>query len=225
MRKIATYILAAAALCLASCISLEDGFIPAQEGQKMSVMASVADFSSVNIGTKALEEEESEVKELTMIVFDSEGNIVAEPVNLSGGNSVFMIDTQNATIMDENGLPINMNKEGHDASVATEYQAKLNECTIYMVANCWEVLKKETINNVSDFLLTGKTWENDFILEDKNLEKINIVRQQTISPILDFKNDLSGRKTVKEIVESLYKFLVDLGVYTNIQNRIDKFIG
>lgn len=118
----------------------------------MSVMASVADFSSVNIGTKALEEEESEVKELTMIVFDSEGNIVAEPVNLSGGNSVFMIDTQNATILDEKGLWIDMNKEGHDASVATEYQAKLNACTIYMVANCWEVLKKETINNVSDLL-------------------------------------------------------------------------
>lgn len=118
----------------------------------MSVMASVADFSSVNIGTKALEEEESEVMELTMIVFDSEGNIVARPVNRSGGNSVFMIDTQNATIMDENGLSIDMNKEGHDASVATEYQAKLNACTIYMVANCWEVLKKETINNVSDLL-------------------------------------------------------------------------
>lgn len=118
----------------------------------MSVMASVADFSSVNIGTKALEEEESEVMELTMIVFDSEGNIVARPVNRSGGNSVFMIDTQNATIMDENGLSIDMNKGGHDASVATEYQAKLNACTIYMVANCWEVLKKETINNVSDLL-------------------------------------------------------------------------
>lgn len=184
MRKIATYILAAAALCLASCISLEDGFIPAQEGQKMSVMASVADFSSVNIGTKALEEEESEVKELTMIVFDSEGNIVAEPVNLSGGNSVFMIDTQNATIMDENGLPINMNKEGHDASVATEYQAKLNECTIYMVANCWEVLKKETINNVSDLLTV-----------DIQVEKIGIPDQGI--PMIGFKGgfDLSIDRT------------------------------
>ena len=184
MRKIATYILAAAALCLASCISLEDGFIPAQEGQKMSVMASVADFSSVNIGTKALEEEESEVKELTMIVFDSEGNIVATPVNLSGGNSVFMIDTQNATIMDENGNPINRNKEGHDASVATEYQAKLNECTIYMVANCWHVLEKETISTVSDLLTV-----------DIQVEKLGIPDHGI--PMIGFKGgfDLSSDRT------------------------------
>ena len=150
----------------------------------MSVMASVADFSSVNIGTKALEEEESEVMELTMIVFDSEGNIVARPVNLSGGNSVFMIDTQNATIMDENGLPINMNKEGHDASVATEYQAKLNACTIYMVANCWEVLKKETINNVSDLLTV-----------DIQVEKIGIPDHGI--PMIGFKGgfDLSIDRT------------------------------
>ena len=184
MRKIATYILAAAALCLASCISLEDGFIPAQEGQKMSVMASVADFSSVNIGTKALEEEESEVMELTMIVFDSEGKIVARPVNLSGGNSVFMIDTQNATILDEKGLWIDMNKEGHDASVATEYQAKLNACTIYMVANCWEVLKKETINNISDLLTV-----------DIQVEKIGIPDHGI--PMIGFKGgfDLSIDRT------------------------------
>lgn len=150
----------------------------------MSVMASVADFSSVNIGTKALEEEESEVKELTMIVFDSEGKIVARPVNLSGGNSVFMIDTQNATIMDENGLPINMNKEGHDASVATEYQAKLNECTIYMVANCWHVLEKETISTVSELLTV-----------DIQVEKIGIPDHGI--PMIGFKGgfDLSSDRT------------------------------
>lgn len=150
----------------------------------MSVMASVADFSSVNIGTKALEEEESEVMELTMIVFDSEGKIVARPVNLSGGNSVFMIDTQNATILDEKGLWIDMNKEGHDASVATEYQAKLNACTIYMVANCWEVLKKETINNISDLLTV-----------DIQVEKIGIPDHGI--PMIGFKGgfDLSIDRT------------------------------
>ena len=165
----------------------------------MSVMASVADFSSVNIGTKALEEEESEVKELTMIVFDSEGNIVATPVNLSGGNSVFMIDTQNATILNEKGLWIDMNKEGHDASVATEYQAKLNECTIYMVANCWEVLKKETINNVSDLLTV-----------DIQVEKIGIPDHGI--PMIGFKggfdlsiNRTSTASTVADIVmDKLY---------------------
>ena len=184
MRKIATYILAAAALCLASCISLEDGLIPAQEGQKMSVMASVADFSSVNIGTKALEEEESEVKELTMIVFDSEGNIVAEPVNLSGGNSVFMIDTQNATIMDKNGNPIYMNKEGQNASLAQTYQEKLNACTIYMVANCWHVLEKETISTISDLLTV-----------DIQVEKIGIPDHGI--PMIGFKGgfDLSSDRT------------------------------
>ena len=142
MRKIAIYILAAASLCLASCISLEDGFNPVQEGKKLTVMASVADFNSLNVNTKALEEEESRVNELTMLIFDSGNAIVGRPVNLSGGSSVFMIDTQNALIIDGKNQQIPMKND----------QAMLDACSIYMVANCWHKLEGMTINTVSDLL-------------------------------------------------------------------------
>ena len=142
MRKIAIYILAAASLCLASCISLEDGFNPVQEGKKLTVMASVADFNSLNVNTKALEEEESRVNELTMLIFDSGNAIVGRPVNLSGGSSVFMIDTQNALIIDGKNQQIPMKND----------QAMLDSCSIYMVANCWHKLEGMTINKVSELL-------------------------------------------------------------------------
>ncbi len=78
-------------------------------------------------------------------------------------------------------------------------------------------------NYILKWGIKGKAWEKEFKLEDKNLEKINIIRELTIKPILDFKSELAGRKTVKEIVESLYGFLVKVGVYDNIQNKVNEF--
>lgn len=78
-------------------------------------------------------------------------------------------------------------------------------------------------NYILKWGIKGKAWENDFVLEDKNLQKINIVRGLAITPILEFKKELAGRKTVKEIVESLFNFLVKLGVYDNIQNKVEIF--
>ena len=78
-------------------------------------------------------------------------------------------------------------------------------------------------NYILKWGIKGKAWEKDFVLEDKNLEKINIIRSLTIAPILEFKNELAGRKTVKEIVEALFGFLVKLGVYDSIQHKMDKF--
>lgn len=142
MKKVAIYILAVVSLCLASCISLEESFISTdQGGQNLKIMASVADFSNVKVGTKALEEEESKVNEITMLIFDSNNNIVGRPVNLHGANSIFMIDTQNAQIIDGVNPPIDM--VGGQVT-----QATLDACSIYMVANCWDFLQK--ISTLSD---------------------------------------------------------------------------
>ena len=146
MKKVAIYILAVVSLCLASCISLEESFISTdQGGQNLKIMASVADFSNVKVGTKALEEEESKVNEITMLIFDSNNNIVGRPVNLHGANSIFMIDTQNAQIIDGVNPPIDM--VGGQVT-----QATLDACSIYMVANCWHVLESETISTLNDLL-------------------------------------------------------------------------
>lgn len=154
MKKIGLYIFALTVICLASCVSLDDAFVPNNHnGKKLEIMASVADFSKVNVNTKALEADESRVNELTMYVFgydatvddnndhnDVDSLIVGKPIHLTGENSVFMIDTQGGVLIDENNTPISMGTD----------QNKLKSCSIYMVANCWETLKNETINTLAD---------------------------------------------------------------------------
>lgn len=97
----------------------------------------------------------------------------------------------------------------------------------YLKTSLTNIADENDIDLLENYILKwgikGKPWENDFVLEDKNLEKINIVRKLIITPIVEFKNDLIGRKTVKEMVEALFHFLVKLGVYDNIQNKVDKF--
>ena len=97
----------------------------------------------------------------------------------------------------------------------------------YLKTGLTNVTDENDIDLLENYILKwgikGKTWESEFKLEDKNLEKINIVRELTITPILNFKSELTGRKTVKGIVESLFNFLVKLGVYNNIQNKVNDF--
>ena len=188
MRKIAIYLLAAASLCLASCISMQDDINPVQDGKKLIVMASVADFNRHDVNTKALEEEESRVNDLTMIIFDSDNAVVGRPVNLGDGNSVFMIDTQNALIIDGNNEQIAM----------TNDQAKLDACSIYMVANCWHVLKDKTINNLTDLLIT-----------DIPVEAIDIpdtgIPMMGVESGFDLSKDRGDANTVADIVmDKLY---------------------
>lgn len=97
----------------------------------------------------------------------------------------------------------------------------------YLKTGLTNIYDENDIDLLENYILKwgirGKTWETDFVLEDKNLEKINIIRQLTIKSILEFKNNLSGRKTIKEIVECLFTFLVNLGVYDHIQQKVEKF--
>lgn len=180
--------LAAASLCLASCLSLEEDFNPVQNGNKLTVMASVADFNSLNVNTKALEEEESRVNELTMVIFDSGNAIVGRPVNLNGSNAVFMIDTQNALIIDGNNQQIEM----------TNDQAKLDACSIYMVANCWHVLENKTISNVSDLLST------DIPVESIDIPS-NGIPMIGVESGFDLSKDRGDATTVADIVmDKLY---------------------
>ena len=77
-------------------------------------------------------------------------------------------------------------------------------------------------NYVLKWGITGKTWLQNWELADVNLEKINLLREQTINPIEEFKDSFGTKKTVKEIIVSLYNFLVSIGTYENIQNKISK---
>lgn len=78
-------------------------------------------------------------------------------------------------------------------------------------------------NYVLKWGIRGKTWESEFTLEDKNLEKLNQIREVIITPILSFKEALKKQKTVKEIVEAVFHFLVEIGVYAQIEEKVEKF--
>lgn len=105
-------------------------------------MASVADFATLNVGTKAISDDEAKVNEITMVIFDANNNIVGKPVNLDGSGSVFMIDTENSQIIDGNNTPI----------AITNDQAALDNCTIYMVANSWSEINGKAINDSTALL-------------------------------------------------------------------------
>lgn len=134
--------------CLASCISLEEGFIPETgKNHTVEVMASVEGFDKFNVGTKAIEDDESKVSELTMIIYDSQGNIVGDKINLSGANSVFMIETLSNN-NDPNAKPyIIYGTNKIDIQNAQEY---LEDCTIYMIANSASVLYNDTMEENDD---------------------------------------------------------------------------
>jgi ATP-dependent helicase/nuclease subunit B len=77
-------------------------------------------------------------------------------------------------------------------------------------------------NYVLKYGIRGNTWTKLWTIGNENLEKINIIRQQIINPIMSFRNILDTRKTAREIVLELYNFLINIGVYENIQNKINR---
>lgn len=155
MKQIAAYILGVIALGLASCVTLEDNFIPSKNGGMLSVMASVADFSTVNVGTKAAGDD-SNVESLAMIIFDKNGKLLGEPIYRDDINSSFSIDAKNGKIIDGN-TPISLVPEG-------ESGYDLSACSIYMVANAEDILRDSVI--VKDY---SETLEDDRTTEDKFL--------------------------------------------------------
>lgn len=67
-------------------------------------------------------------------------------------------------------------------------------------------------------------WSSKWEYPHEELEKINIIRENIISPILNLKENMNGKNSVKEIATKLYNFLVEINVYENIQNISDKIL-
>ena len=62
------------------------------------------------------------------------------------------------------------------------------------------------------------------VVNDKqeDIEKLNSIRQKVVLPLMHFKDELLKYKTVKEITESLYKFLEENHSKEILLNKIDK---
>jgi ATP-dependent helicase/nuclease subunit B len=76
-------------------------------------------------------------------------------------------------------------------------------------------------NYVLKYGIRGSSvWNKEWKSDEEDLGKINTIRQNIITPIFEFKDSLNNIKTVKELVISLFEFLIKIGVYENIQNKI-----
>lgn len=96
----------------------------------------------------------------------------------------------------------------------------------YLKTNLTNVEDRNDIDLIENYVLKwgirGSDWYKEWSMPDSNLEKINHIREDVVTPILKFKKELTGKKTVKEIVIAIYNYLVDINVYRNIENQIDK---
>lgn len=77
-------------------------------------------------------------------------------------------------------------------------------------------------NYVLQYGIKGSKWFKDFELPDPKLEKINLIRQDVIEPILSFKESFNGKKTAREISIALYQFLTTINVYEKINAKVEK---
>ncbi len=65
----------------------------------------------------------------------------------------------------------------------------------------------------------NKWYSKDWTLGDEDKTELNRLRKLIVEPLLALKNNLEGRKTVKQITKALYQFLIE----NNIQDKlIDK---
>lgn len=78
---------------------------------------------------------------------------------------------------------------------------------------------------VNKWGIRGTKWyREDFNFEEKNdiQDKINITRRAVIKPILEFKENLGGEKTAKEICKSLYGFIEKNGIIEVLTKKADE---
>ena len=91
---------------------------------------------------------------------------------------------------------------------------------------------KDDINILENYILEwdikGSTWyKEDFKFtqykndnSEEDLNKINYIRKQVCEPLLEFKQDLMGKKTVKEITKSIYDFIVKMNIPNVVEDKI-----
>lgn len=80
-------------------------------------------------------------------------------------------------------------------------------------------------NYVIRWGIKGNTWYKEnwkFGIEEENLEKINKLRLEIVTPLLKFKENLSGTKTVFEITKNLYDFLIENNIPKIMERKIGK---
>ena len=68
-----------------------------------------------------------------------------------------------------------------------------------------------------------KDWEYGFENKEEK-EKINLIRNKIVLPIINLKKELSGQKTVKDVCTKLFEFLKNMGAQECMQEKIDRLL-
>ena len=90
-------------------------------------------------------------------------------------------------------------------------------------------IDKEDLNYLENYVIKwgirGNTWYKEdwkFGADESNLENINKLRMQIITPLLKFKENLFGIKTVFEVTKNLYNFLIENNIPKIMEVKIEK---
>ena len=58
--------------------------------------------------------------------------------------------------------------------------------------------------------------------DEKNVQRLNEIREQIVNPILKFKTEINKNKTVKAITENLYNYLLEMNVDKTLNQKAEK---
>lgn len=100
----------------------------------------------------------------------------------------------------------------------------------YLKTNLTNIQDKNDVDLIENYVLQygikgTSNWQKEWEYPHDELEKVNYIRKLFVEPIINFKNNLNGKKSAKEIAENIYKFLIDINVYENINSRIRNILN
>lgn len=174
MKRYIYSLLFGAMLSLTSCLMEDpfvglDQFVPSAE-EGLQIVGSAADFDNINVGTRADGEvyPDSYISEMTMFVFDSNGNLLqgydanqvptSSAINIQQSNPTFLIEAKKydgTGIISSMGASLNIKYFDNTAD-------NLSACSIYIVANAYH-----QISHLIDGI------ENENNKEIKSLDDLN----------------------------------------------------
>lgn len=116
--------------------------ITQDDESRLQVIGVVTGFDAKDVSTKS--DDAVAVHEMTMFIFGSDEKIVGKPINIEGSMPTFVIDTQNNASTGILGSAGDYNQAEYTKDVST-----MSECSIYIVANAWHILKTMEISDLS----------------------------------------------------------------------------
>ncbi len=188
----------------------------------VTVMGTAAEFKGITVSTKAVEEDEKKVSEITMAIFDSDGNVVGRIVNIhaSETNPVFVIDTK---FRDNNGNLKPYILAGDETIYITNDQTLLNSCNIYMIANSWEYIPKNnegipTITKESELLqIQIPVNASNLTIPDNGFNGFPMIGK---SGNIDLSADRSGATQMEDITMLKLYAKINVSIQINAENVI-----